>query len=51
LVRTESAPPSVLRPNTGFEPDMSVTVEMADCGIKSQFTVSPKDSLMRTPST
>ncbi len=38
----------VLRPNTGFEPEISATVEIADSGIRSQFTVSPKDSLTRT---
>ena len=30
---------------------MSETVEIADSGIRSQLTVSPKDSLTRTPST
>ena len=36
---------------TGLEPEMSETVEIADSGMRSQLTVSPKDSLTRTPST
>ena len=33
LVWTDSAPPKVLSPNTGLEPDRSVTVEIADSGV------------------
>src|SRR5882672_1157389 len=50
LVVMTSAPPSVFRPNTGFDPGISAMLEIADFGIRSQFTESPKGSLTRTPS-
>ena len=45
---TVTAPPSALRPNTGLAPTM-VMPSMALSGRKSQLTMSPKDSSMRTP--
>src|SRR5262252_1715180 len=50
LVITASAPPSVFRPNTGFDPGINWNPAIADCGTRSQFTTSPNASLMRTPS-
>src|SRR5262245_38994808 len=41
FVCTESAPPSVLRPNTGLDPGIKVASEIAIRGIKSQETTSP----------
>ena len=43
-----TAPPMALRPNTGLAP-MMVMPSMALSGRKSQLTMSPNDSLMRTP--
>ena len=43
-----AAPPMALRPNTGLAP-MIVMPAIALSGRKSQLTMSPKDSLMRTP--
>ena len=50
LLYSAMAPPSVFSPKAGLEPGMSWMLEIADCGIKSQFTASPNGSLMRTPS-
>ncbi len=50
LVRSERAPPSVLRPKRGFDPGISAIELIAARGIRSQFTLSPKGSLTRTPS-
>src|SRR6185295_974846 len=51
LVDTDSDAPRVFKPNTGLDPGISVIVEIAFCGIRSQFTTSPNGSLTRTPST
>ena len=51
LVRRASAPPRVLRPKAGLEPGIRSMPAIAELGIRSQFTVSPKGSLTRTPST
>src|SRR5512139_2773491 len=45
-----SAPPSVLSPNTGFDPGRSCIDATAFLGRRSQFTTSAKASLIRTPS-
>jgi len=50
FVVTATAPPSVFRPNVGFDPGMICIVWIAACGIRSQLTTSPNGSLMRTPS-
>lgn len=50
LVLTTSAPPSVLRPNIGLEPGRMLTLDIAFMGIRSQFTMEPKGSFIRTPS-
>lgn len=49
-VVSDSAPPSVFRPKAGFAPGTSVRVFTENSGTMSQFTTSPKGSLMRTPS-
>ena len=43
-----TAPPSALRPKTGLPVTMSMRL-IATWGIRSQFTTSPKASLMRVP--
>ncbi len=43
-----TAPPIALRPNTGLPVTMSMRW-IAEGGIRSNWTVSPKASLMRTP--
>ena len=50
LVSIDSAPPSVFRPNNGFEPGISVVDPMAMRGIRSQLTTSPNGWFIRTPS-
>jgi hypothetical protein len=50
LVYRASAPPSVFRPNTGFDPGMTCIEEIAMRGMRSQFTTSPNASFTRTPS-
>ena len=49
-VRSAIAPPSVLRPNAGFDPATRSIRETIDSGMRSQLTTSPNGSLMRTPS-
>ncbi len=44
------APPKVFRPNSGFEPGIIAIDLIADLGIKSQLTTSPKGWLSLTPS-
>ena len=44
-----SEPPRLLRPNNGLAPPFSVILWIADWGSRSQLTVSPSGSLMRTP--
>jgi hypothetical protein len=48
FISIEIAPPSALRPKTGLLGNTS-SRRIAYSGMKSQFTVSPKDSLTRTP--
>jgi hypothetical protein len=48
FISTLTAPPSALRPNAGLLVT-TVTDLIAAVGIKSQLTVSPNASLMRTP--
>jgi hypothetical protein len=45
-----SAPPSVFRPNSGFDPGISVVVPIARSGMRSQLTTSPNGWFRRTPS-
>ena len=44
-------PPSVLRPNSGFEPGINAIVLIAARGMMSQLTTSPNGWFSRTPST
>src|ERR1700733_6837336 len=42
LVVIDTAPPSVLSPNNGFDPGIKATSSMAIFGIRSHATTSPK---------
>src|SRR5262249_57840450 len=50
LVSSDSAPPSVLRPKIGFDPEITLTDRMAFEGTRSQLIVSLNGSFRRTPS-
>ena len=43
------APPSAFRPKVGSAPALSCAWLTANCGIRSNCTVSPKGSLIRAP--
>ena len=50
FVVSTSAPPNVFSPNNGFDPGRTSTAEIAFIGIRSQLTIEPNGSFIRTPS-
>ena len=50
FVLTTSAPPRVLSPKIGLDPGRTLTLDTAFMGMRSQFTIEPKGSFIRTPS-
>ena len=47
--RSASVPPRAFRPKAGSAPALSCASSIANCGIRSNCTVSPNGSLIRTP--